>query len=799
MAEGKAGRYQLLEELGRGAMGVVYKAFDPMIGRTVAVKTMRLAELGTGLPRPDLVQRFQTEARAAGQLVHPNIVIVYDAGEDQGLYYITMEYVEGRSLQTLLDRKQPFPLPRVMRIMGQVCSALDFAHQRHVVHRDVKPANIMLTGDDTVKVTDFGTAKILQLGTTQTGTIMGTPSYMSPEQVKGKPVDGRSDVFSVGVILYELVTGEKPFPGENVTTVIYKLVNEEPIPPRDLDSSVHPGLNDVITRALAKDPDQRYQSCRELLQDLLNYRSLGTGGRADATVVVVGRQPAQAAPAATKPEPPAERSGTLPGVPGYASSTPRPPVPTPAAESAAPGLSEEEPISAELEPTKPRPIPKPMTLPPLPYTPGSIAAEPEEGKRSHLWLLIVLLIMLGAGTWLIWPTLRDAYFPAKEKIASTQPAAPAAPKASPLSGGPQSAVETPAPKREEAKPVEPGPAEVKPAAKAAPAKEPAKKGAEMSKAPPPGNAAAPAEKEPARPELSRLKTRIDERLAQIGLAGKVNSEIAGDRVRLTGEVSPGEFRRLRQQLRLSRTDRVEFAVTEAAAGEEASPRVRGSEIEVFTDVNGARALVRGPKSFQDACKTPCRFEDLTMGRYELEVTLDGYRTERRIVQVGKGTKQVSISLQPAMARLRIQSTPPGAEIYIDGNKRPEVTPTTVVVAPGTRRVRVQRPGYTPYEETVRVEADSVQQLNVELPVAAATTGQSPTRLSAGWIDVRTIPRGADILIDGKNIGRKTPDRIELPAGTYTLVLYLPGYQAVRETITIGANQTVQINKTLPQQ
>src|SRR5438309_3773819 len=271
----KAGRYEIVGELGRGAMGVVYKAVDPVIGRTVAVKTIRLSEEGTGLSRPELLTRFQTEARAAGLLTHPNIVVVFDAGEEDGLYYITMELVEGKSLQALLDDGHGFPLPRTLRIMEQTCSALQFAHERNVVHRDIKPANLMLAADDTVKVTDFGTAKILQFGTIQqTAHVMGTPSYMSPEQVKGKPVDGRSDIFSLGVMLYEMVAGEKPFPGQNITTVIYTIVNEEPVPPRQIDPSIHPGLNSIILKSLANNPEVRYQSCREMLEDMRNYRSV---------------------------------------------------------------------------------------------------------------------------------------------------------------------------------------------------------------------------------------------------------------------------------------------------------------------------------------------------------------------------------------------------------------------------------------------------------------------------------------------------------------------------------------------
>src|SRR5579859_6691233 len=291
----KAGRYEIQGELGRGAMGIVYKAVDPVIGRTVAVKTLRLSEEGTGLSRPELLNRFQTEARAAGLLTHPNIVVVFDAGEEDGLYYITMELVEGKSLQALLDAGQPFPLPRVLRIMEQTCSALHFAHERSIVHRDIKPANLMLTADDTVKITDFGTAKILQFGTVQqTAHVMGTPSYMSPEQVKGRVVDGRSDIFSLGVMLYEMVTGEKPFPGQNITTVIYKIVNEDPVPPRTIDPTIHHGLSTVVMRALAKDPSARYQSCKEMLEDLKNYRSLAAAESPSSTVMLSGSPEATA-------------------------------------------------------------------------------------------------------------------------------------------------------------------------------------------------------------------------------------------------------------------------------------------------------------------------------------------------------------------------------------------------------------------------------------------------------------------------------------------------------------------------
>jgi serine/threonine-protein kinase len=231
-----------------------------------------VAEHASGLSQDELLRRFHTEARAAGLLSHPNIVAVYDAGKEDDFFYITMELVEGKSLQDLLGERHAFPLARVLRLMQQACSALEFAHQHSVIHRDIKPANLILTPDDTLKISDFGTAKILQFQTAQTGQIIGTPSYMSPEQIKGRPVDGRSDVFSLGGVLYQLLTGEKPFPGDSVTAVIYKIVSEEPAPPRELDSSIHPGLSAVVLRALAKSPGARFQSCVEFFDALQNYR-----------------------------------------------------------------------------------------------------------------------------------------------------------------------------------------------------------------------------------------------------------------------------------------------------------------------------------------------------------------------------------------------------------------------------------------------------------------------------------------------------------------------------------------------
>jgi serine/threonine-protein kinase len=288
----KVGRYEIIEELGRGAMGLVYKALDPTIGRTVALKTMRLDV--HGLETEDMLRRFKNEARAAGLLNHPNIVTIYDAGEHDGIFYIAMEFIEGITLHALLFEKRVLTPEEVIELSRHMCKGLDYAHSNSIIHRDIKPANIMITPNGTVKIMDFGIAKSGG-GVTNTGQVLGTPNYMSPEQVKGKTLDGRSDLFSFGVILYEMITGEKPFVGQNVTTIIYKIVNESPIAPRDLDVTVHPGLSAVVTKALAKSPDDRYQSGAELMADLEKYKSLGSnlGATAVLTASAVASQAEQ--------------------------------------------------------------------------------------------------------------------------------------------------------------------------------------------------------------------------------------------------------------------------------------------------------------------------------------------------------------------------------------------------------------------------------------------------------------------------------------------------------------------------
>jgi eukaryotic-like serine/threonine-protein kinase len=255
------GKYELRREIGRGAMGVVYEGYDPMIKRVVALKTIRSDQL-TGEESSTVIARFRREAQAAGRLSHPNIVPIYDFGEDNGVWFIAMEFVKGRELKEYFEGNQRFSMPDIVRIMSQMLDALDYSHRQGVIHRDVKPANVFLVDSGAVKVADFGIAHVDSSSLTQVGTVLGTPSYMSPEQIMGLPVDGRSDIFSAGVILYQFLTGERPFSG-SATTTMQKVLKEDPLPPSTLNVQLLPAMDAVVKKALAKRADERFQTAAE--------------------------------------------------------------------------------------------------------------------------------------------------------------------------------------------------------------------------------------------------------------------------------------------------------------------------------------------------------------------------------------------------------------------------------------------------------------------------------------------------------------------------------------------------------
>jgi serine/threonine-protein kinase len=261
------GRYEVLSEIGQGAMGIVYKAKDPLIDRVVAIKTINLA-LALD-EKEEYEERFYQEAKAAGRLNHPNIVTIYDVGRSGDVAYIAMEFLQGRELRDIMNEFGLLPVDQVLDIIAQVAQGLAYAHENGIVHRDVKPSNIMVIRDGHAKITDFGIARMASSAVrTQTGMVLGSPKYMSPEQVMGKALDQRSDVFSLGVMLYEMLTGQTPFMGENVNAIMYQTLNTIPAAPNTLNPAVPEMVNFIVAKALAKGVDDRYQNAKDLAVDL---------------------------------------------------------------------------------------------------------------------------------------------------------------------------------------------------------------------------------------------------------------------------------------------------------------------------------------------------------------------------------------------------------------------------------------------------------------------------------------------------------------------------------------------------
>lgn len=294
------GRYEIIGELGQGAMGVVYKAKDPLIDRILAIKTI---SLNLALDeREEYEARFYQEAKAAGRLSHPNIVTVYDVGKSGDIAYIAMEFLQGRELRDILNEGKTLPIREVLDIVRQVALGLAYAHEHGIVHRDVKPSNIMVIRDGHVKITDFGIARMASSTVqTQTGVVLGSPKYMSPEQVVGKTLDQRSDLFSLGVMLYEMLTGEPPFTGDSINAVMYQTMNVTPPPPSSSSPDIPPMLNFIVSKALAKNLEDRYQTATELAEDLRACRdSLPRPADMEKTTKVASLLP-DAIPVSKKP------------------------------------------------------------------------------------------------------------------------------------------------------------------------------------------------------------------------------------------------------------------------------------------------------------------------------------------------------------------------------------------------------------------------------------------------------------------------------------------------------------------
>jgi len=362
------GRYEIEKELGRGAMGIVYLGKDPKINRTVAIKTL---QFDTDLPEEELKsikERFFREAESAGALNHPNIIRIYDAGEDYEVSYIAMELLDGDDLKKKCEKGSLFPIREVIDMVAKTANALDFAHAAGVVHRDIKPANIMLLKDGTLRVTDFGIARIMSSSKTQTGTILGTPSYMSPEQISGKKVDGRSDLYSLGVMLYEMLTGEKPFNGDSIAALLFQIANEPTPDPRKINPEIPECLVKVVYKATAKNSEERYQSGRDFENDLRNCLLIMDGK--EALAAPAAEPTAAEATESTVEKPPEPIEAPKPPEPAAPPAAKKSPFIEPSGPAAPP---QEAPAKIPFAPTK---APGPLAPPPAAVPAVEPPAEP---------------------------------------------------------------------------------------------------------------------------------------------------------------------------------------------------------------------------------------------------------------------------------------------------------------------------------------------------------------------------------------------------------------------------------------
>ncbi len=406
----KLGRYEIVDEIGKGAMGIVYLARDPLIGRLVALKTFRI---GYSVKDQEMEQfriRFMREAQSAGILAHPNIVTIHDVVEasDEGLAFIAMEYVRGTNLKLMLQGDQPMTFPAVLDVISQVGEALDYAHANRVVHRDVKPANILINQEGRVKITDFGIARLDSSNLTQEGQLLGTPNYMAPEQIQGREVDHRADLFSLGVVLYEMLTRHKPFQGENLTVVSHRIVYDQFTPLREYARDLPPGVDRILNRALEKDPGRRYQRAREMMDDLRQIAGAATARGGDDLNETMAlpplAMPAPAAPAAPAPAAKGSFLDRLRGRPASAPApaSPPPPAPPPPADGTAgtgPGTGSGSSVSA-LPPPAPAAAPTPSLVDTV-ATAAPPAVKPPASRTSPRRLVIAGLLALLASL-LLW-------------------------------------------------------------------------------------------------------------------------------------------------------------------------------------------------------------------------------------------------------------------------------------------------------------------------------------------------------------------------------------------------------------
>jgi serine/threonine-protein kinase len=685
------GRYQVLDSVGYGAMGAVYKAFDPLIKRTLAIKTIRLDIPRQSPQYRSFIDRFYHEARISGTLSHPNIVTLFDIGEEGGLPYLAMEFVEGETISSIVERGERFPPEKVIALVSQIASAVDYAHSKGVIHRDIKPSNLILYEGERVKVTDFGIAKLVDAEMTQSGTLLGTPSYMSPEQAMGDRLDGRSDIFSLGVCAFEMLSGEQPFPGTNVTSILYKLVHVDPIEPANLEMNglVPQKWHEVFSRVLAKKPDDRYQTANDFVQDLEYCLGSWFGAAVDdEPLSEVGGAAVRAAAAGSRPR--------SPGGPRPASPAP-PPAAAAAEEAPAsrPGLDDSpaDALSALVDgPGAESGIPPTIQMKPGP--PPPFTGEKTVSPAKTVTPVEATVLMKSAPS----PPVAARARPKPPAVPAPAPA-PKADEEAPATvvlASPQT-VRAKAPEvtlRTSAPPAIRQPAPAAPAARMAPPSPPPT-GPSTATVPLPlemdPTAAAPTVASPV-PGARRSGTTLLV-VGGVALALVLGLGLGGLALvkRRSATVAP-------LPPTLPPTT-VAAAVPTAAPTVAPPPAVLGA-VRVESQPAGATVTVDN----QPRGVTPLEVPDLALGHHDVKVELKGYTPATQAVELVTETPRAELKLTlarvaPAPGVADILSTPLGATVKVDGAVVGRTPLIDFKLKPGPHHVEVSRDGYETWSQT----------------------------------------------------------------------------------------------------
>ncbi len=664
------GRYEILGELGRGAMGVVYLARDTKIGREVAIKTIKFADQDS-LEAGKLRERLFREAQSAGRLSHPGIVTIYDVAEEGELAYITMEFVDGETLQTMMEEGRVKDSAFISSILGQAAAALDYAHSREIVHRDVKPANIMVTADGTVKITDFGIARISSSTLTQTGTVMGTPSYMSPEQVRGDPIDGASDQFSLSVITYEMLTEQKPFSGDSLTAVMFKIVSGEVLPPSKLVPSIPQEIENTILRGLAKSNGDRFSCCKDFAE------SVSRGWGSDPAIL----PPSAIAPTAAQDY----GSGEAPTV-----------VQTPGPHGrlrGGPGSTRDSGSPAYCRQRPDR---------------GHDGIAAAGGDRRGPWLAIAAVAglvvagsaywvlqnpgMLGGGASEVVGTAEPGDPAAEETTAAPigQPAMPETPSSGPATGGTQET--TPA-----SKPPEPTRIVAAPPPKVEPAPTPPPS---KPKAPPAPARAAKAVEVTFSTKQAGARVIVD---GKPQWSCNLPCSLELPRGEYTASVSMTGFYRIRKPFKVG-SDPIDLAFE--------MEEVVGTVL-VSSSPSGADIYVDG-KKFDGQTNTSLR---LRPGYHLIKIEKAGAGMVESSVLVREGqlsSQQFSLATQPPRAQLNITTTPASAQIVLNDRRRSGATPRELDLPPGDYRVMLSLPGHRPVIKEIKLPPNQAVAMDEKL-------------------------------------------------------------------------------------